>query len=273
MKKIMKTAFLALSKETAFARVMTTQMQILRQSGQELMQGTNPQALHDFRIALRRMRAWLKIVGPLVHGDVRLPFRKKLEEMTEATNWARDAEVQLDLLEWLGKGEVTAPQVQRVKHAYIDVRRRVDSELALILREVASHMPNEKISARGWHVEWQHCVLKSLRKIIRKMKCINNLKKHQKLHRARITIKEMRYLVEPLEKESLDIAQLVAKLRHMQDTLGELHDLHLAIHNKTLRCIRNDLKMLYKAKAQDVIEVWMEDFIRALKRIKNDFDR
>src|SRR5258706_10378054 len=55
-------------------------------------------ALHDFRVALRRLRSLLRLWRVELRGTVRRRHRRKLREFSQRTNDARDAEVQLSWL-------------------------------------------------------------------------------------------------------------------------------------------------------------------------------
>src|SRR6266702_3511109 len=53
------------------------------------------EALHDFRVALRRLRSVLRAFRPWLAGTVRRKHEKRLKRLGRGTNAARDAEVQL----------------------------------------------------------------------------------------------------------------------------------------------------------------------------------
>jgi CHAD domain-containing protein len=64
----------------------------------KLDEGVDPEALHDFRVALRRLRSWLRAFRPHLKGSVRGKERRRLQALADATGASRDAEVHL---EWL----------------------------------------------------------------------------------------------------------------------------------------------------------------------------
>src|SRR5579859_5621557 len=57
------------------------------------------EALHDFRVALRRFRSFLRGYGALLEDSVTKKHRRALRDLAAETTVARDTEVQL---EWLG---------------------------------------------------------------------------------------------------------------------------------------------------------------------------
>src|SRR5258708_18455205 len=57
-----------------------------------------PNALHDFRVALRRLRSWQRAFRPWLRDTGRGRTRRALATLADASNDARDAEVGL---EWL----------------------------------------------------------------------------------------------------------------------------------------------------------------------------
>ncbi len=60
--------------------------------------GDEDEALHDFRVSLRRLRTILKAYRPLLEPEVRRKDRRAIRKLTRSTGGGRDAEV---LLAWL----------------------------------------------------------------------------------------------------------------------------------------------------------------------------
>lgn len=90
------------------------------QAGRIGIQG-DPEALHDFRVAVRRLRltlrAWREVLGPAVRDkDLR-----RLRRVARATGEARDAEV---LVDWIDRsaGDLSPPE----KGAAAWLRRRLE---------------------------------------------------------------------------------------------------------------------------------------------------
>jgi hypothetical protein len=66
-------------------------------------------------------------------------------------------------------------------------------------------------------------------------------------HDARIAGKHLRYLIEPLRKERPEAERLLARLRTLQDLLGEMNDLHLVeetLNEETARLARAGARRL-----------------------------
>src|SRR5688500_209800 len=57
-----------------------------------------PEALHDFRVALRRLRSVVRAYRPYLQRSAPKGVRRRLRKVTDNTNAGRDAEV---LLDWL----------------------------------------------------------------------------------------------------------------------------------------------------------------------------
>src|SRR5712692_7994662 len=62
---------------------------------ERLASATDPEALHDFRVAVRRLRSSFRAYRPYVESSISTKLRRRLREITTATNAARDAEVML----------------------------------------------------------------------------------------------------------------------------------------------------------------------------------
>jgi CHAD domain-containing protein len=76
-------------------------LRLLDKAGKErhrLDDAGDPEALHDFRVAVRRLRSWLKAFKEPLRGSVSGKHRDLLRAVAHATNTGRDAEVHI---EWL----------------------------------------------------------------------------------------------------------------------------------------------------------------------------
>lgn len=63
-----------------------------------LTEARESETLHDFRVALRRLRSWLRAFGPALEGSVPDACARRLGRMARESNAGRDAEV---FLGWL----------------------------------------------------------------------------------------------------------------------------------------------------------------------------
>ena len=62
-------------------------------------EGEDPEALHDFRVGLRRLRSCLRAYRSHLKGSVSKKLRNRLKTLASSTNQARDTEVQIAWLE------------------------------------------------------------------------------------------------------------------------------------------------------------------------------
>src|SRR5258705_6205278 len=53
------------------------------------------EALHDFRVSIRRLRSWVKAFRPSVDDDVTRKWRRRLAKIADATRATRDGAVHL----------------------------------------------------------------------------------------------------------------------------------------------------------------------------------
>lgn len=70
----------------------------LVQERERLGNSEDDEALHDFRVALRRLRSWLRAFRPCLEDRLRRRAVRRLSRIADASNASRDAEVQLDWL-------------------------------------------------------------------------------------------------------------------------------------------------------------------------------
>src|SRR5262249_11587349 len=111
-----------------------------KSAAKRLHRGSDKESLHDFRVALRRLRTNLKAYLPLVEDSVRKRFIKEVGEIQDATGAARDAEVQLILL-------------RRARSKLGPDARRFADFLTNALRKTLSQNKHQKAVARFRNLE------------------------------------------------------------------------------------------------------------------------
>ena len=200
--------------------------------------GDDEEALHDFRVALRRVRSLFRAYRRYLKGSTRKKLRARLRALAASTNATRDLEVQM---EWLstrapelepeaGSGaihlaerlrtrgdETPLPQTLRKEFDSLhESLRRSLSRVRLRLGDEASFL-----SATGDLVAENASRLKAT------LEAISSAEDGNRLHRARIEAKRLRYLLEPISAEGPEARALVKEMRTLQDVLGELQDIRV----------------------------------------------
>ncbi len=197
---------------------------------------TDDEAVHDLRVALRRMRTVLEIgrdvLGPF-HAD---EVRRALRDVHRATGALRDEEVLLALLGSLG---VEHPDVA----AWLDGRwrreRRLRRDLVRLLQSGALGGGRQLLSAllafrikpsrdKRVHKYARRAVESARREVDRRRGARPD--DPDALHRLRIAHKRLRYTVETFaDVLPEDLAVLAQGAARMQSRLGDLHDVDVGI--------------------------------------------
>ncbi|MEP7346917.1 MAG: CHAD domain-containing protein, partial [Gemmatimonadaceae bacterium] len=216
----------------------------------------DPEGLHDFRVALRRLRSWCRMLRGELEGSVPRRAARSLRDFAATSNSGRDAEV---LLEWLAGVVTTLPvrhrsaarwlsrqqealrlesirELQReLDHAFDDTVQRLDRLLRRYRATVhLDQGPGDATLAQrvAEHMRAQSARLSVL------LASIQNAEDDATIHRARIAGKRLRYLLEPLAELHPALGGLISRLKRLQDTLGAVHDAHVwgeALHRTLQR--------------------------------------
>jgi len=199
-------------------------------------------ALHDLRVAMRRLRSWLRAFRPELSDTVRGRTRRKLSALASATNEARDAEVALAFIERQTALPARARAAARAmvgelqkscEDAARDTRRAVGRDLPKAARALSSqleswwecHRIEEPVSVRPMSAVFADAIRHQARRAQSALAHIDTTSKADDVHRARIAAKRLRYLLEPLGEE-LGAEEPVRLLRSMQQQLGDARDAH-----------------------------------------------
>src|ERR1017187_3030268 len=111
-------------------------------------------ALHDFRVALRRLRTWLRAFRPWLPDTGRRNTRHALAALADASNHARDAEVGLAWLEAqhdlpsLALRELSR-LVKRLRHELRSATGAFNNQLSLEFNALATDLGQELMSRAG----------------------------------------------------------------------------------------------------------------------------
>lgn len=212
---------------------------------ERLPQPDDPEALHDFRVAVRRLRSWLRLHEGALGRSAPRKAQRLLARLASATNHSRDTEV---FVQWLEGEKATLNDRQRVGANWLlrrlaEEKARADAEVvAEVARDferaqerLAARLPLYRLrlhvhdgareatfsAAMAMLVRSQGALLR------RRLEGVREVHDDEAAHRARIAGKRLRYLLEPIVPHVPGGAELLARLKALQDTLGDFHDAHV----------------------------------------------
>jgi CHAD domain-containing protein/CYTH domain-containing protein len=198
--------------------------------------GHDGEALHDLRVAVRRLRSLLRAHRAVL--DVPRRARRRLRDIAQATGDVRDLEVQLV---WLREARPTlgirekrgltwlAARLQKEERS---ARHRLAEDLPELFAraEEALHkvLTTRATAPRAGEGEFGSAVAALLPDLIGTLRLsladIHSMEDQAQAHAARIAAKRLRYALEPVGELLPEAASLATDLGLLQDVLGEMHD-------------------------------------------------
>lgn len=224
-----------LAPERAARKLLLRQLKNAESAGQRLAGGEDPDALHDFRVALRRFRSIERAYRSWVEEALPKKLRKRLRELVRSTGPARDSEVQLHWLEQqraalrpnqrLGYQWLHRRLEDRRRHGYSAIRARLPLEFAGLsgLLRAALTMPGE-VSFSSFAQVTGDKLQPLLDELAQDFAAIGGADELAHVHAARLLVKRARYLLEPVAGAMEHGKALVGELTELQDLLGGIHD-------------------------------------------------
>lgn len=191
------------------------------------------QALHDSRVALRRLRGWYRAFG----AELSLKRRRgrALKRLANSTNQARDAEVSLEWLATLerrmdpralpGLARFTADLKALRDENYREVRRdlpRAWRKLARKLRRPAAGHPSAKGGFLRVFMEAMRAYESDFASALARAR---HAPTPAHIHALRIAGKRLRYLVETILPWHLQAEGFIREMKALHDTAGAIQDL------------------------------------------------
>ena len=200
------------------------------------------EALHDFRVGLRRLRSCLRSYRAWLDESLPKKLRRRLRDLAASTGPGRDTEVQI---EWLRGRSRHLGSYHRAGLAWILGRleermRAANEEMAALLPEEFPRLEadlRERLSTYRTEIRLaagaqpSPTLAEATAGLLRKQAAeleshlarVEGPEDEHEAHEARISAKRLRYLLEPFGAEQ----PVVKRLKKLQDLLGELHDAHV----------------------------------------------
>ncbi|HEY5723490.1 MAG TPA: CHAD domain-containing protein [Allosphingosinicella sp.] len=202
----------------------------LRLSQPAIVTRRDPDALHQARLAIRRLRSLFSFFRPAIPRNTLDPLRTQLRSFIEPFGQARNLDV------FLARHGKELPSDDRRKlsrargNAYGEVIEAMESQrsrdLFLDLIEWASTRRRAKSGVTDSLENFAGKQLDTMwEKIKRKSSMLPFLEENE-IHRLRIAIKKMRYALEFMAGlySAKKVGKFTEGLGNIQDCLGELHD-------------------------------------------------
>lgn len=218
---------------TAVRSLLLELLDKVAQCADRLTDSDDSEALHDFRVALRRLnanqRAYRKLLG--------VKLGKGVRRLARASNGARDREVQLDWLRLQRKEsdvynradlDALIDKLERAHemergHAY-PLWQGAFAELAVKLRRRLNGLPSGDATQESFAVVAGTQLHTLGDKLMHGLAAIEVCDDDTAVHAARIIGKHLRYLLEPLAGAVPGVPLFIKRLKALQDLLGEIHD-------------------------------------------------
>lgn len=207
-------------------RLLAARYEELERQRQYFLAGkSNGEALHDLRVATRRLRCLLGGYRRYLQNWEALT--SQLRELQQMSNPARDLEVFITLIRQSGPtcAPLIPPLLHQLDDHYAQLRQHLPvawehlgpelETMAEMLSPDASDKPLGKVCARQ--------ASRHYRRIKKGLKALRKEWDDSLAHRLRINGKRLRYLLEPFIELS-EVAQAVTVLKRFQDLLGDYHD-------------------------------------------------
>ena len=247
-----RKALLSVRPEEGARRVALSFVREAQEACDRLKDGAHraddTEALHDMRVALRRLRSAMRAYAQVLDEAIPKKRRKNLRSLVQSTNEARDAEVQLS---WIDENHEALSEVERLgadawrraleetkHHAYRQIIEdkvpRLRSLLVQLARDLSEYDVHCVVFASDAEATFGEVASDTLALLLRDLeKALARVRSHEdeaEAHEARIVGKRLRYALEPLREVSPEAGEALRELKKLQDVLGSLQDLSVRTH-------------------------------------------
>jgi len=231
--------------EEAARRLALKALSAARAAERRLDDRSDPEALHDFRVAIRRLRSLLRAYRPQLGSSVRKKDRARLRKIQRTTGGGREADVALEWLtkqqrdlapeyltglNWLSAKLLARRRVcaqaldDEVRQAFKRTAEKLEERLAIMRTEqnLLADRPHATFARTLANLTEAHAT-----DLLVQLGQIARMDDAEALHKARIMSKRLRYLLEPLRAQVAEAQPVVKKTKRLQELLGDLNDIHV----------------------------------------------
>ncbi len=264
------------SKEIA-EKILNSLIDNVKKETAAVIDGKSYENLHNFRVAIRRIKTLLKIFRQQLSRKG-IYFKKKLTKIMKETQRKRDLDVLIESMDLYVKDEI--PTLLKE-----EIRLKIEKEIRVEQGKILSVIGSQEFS--GFLADFEnalkngdlfdgklndvepieHLIL-TIKKTYKKLAVIIKTASldNEELHILRLMFKEFRYILEfssDLIKEDI-IAQTISRLEKIQKILGDAQDkiVQINIYKKLIdksKPIRNSIKKALNADRKKIIEL-IENF-------------
>lgn len=239
----MRSSLLEVTAKEGARRVALRHLDQATDAAARLQDASDAEALHQFRVAVRRLRSGLRAYESLLSEGVGERQRKRLAKLASRTGPGRDADVQLA---WVAKLGADAPEAhapglrwitERLERqrdeAYADVREELSHRFARLQEKLRARLTKytQTISVGEPLIEPRFAAFTAdvlgaeLSAFVDALSAIEDIDDQPAIHHARIVGKRIRYVIEPFRAEVEGARDVLRALKKVQDLLGDLNDL------------------------------------------------
>jgi CHAD domain-containing protein/CYTH domain-containing protein len=199
------------------------------------------EALHDFRVALRRLTTTLKFFRRALDGSVTKRSRKRLRRLAQSSRESRNLEVHV---EWARaqEGELSPHQQAGLRWHLARLERRKRDWDAAWRADVAKRFPvlqrelQDQLELYRLQVDPDSSRRRAAAEVIGSQVLLSGTELERRLadlgidpspvsaHKTRLAAKALRYLIEPIARQVEAAPSLLERLARLQHQLGELTD-------------------------------------------------
>ena len=198
-------------------------------------------ALHDFRVAVRRLRSWMRAYRPWLQDTVSRKVERQLKRIAAATGGSRDLEVQLDRVGKLAKradrrsrpglADMNHELSQRKQHADEGLGHELAADFVRTVHRLERELGHYDVDLDRPLTSFGHAAATLIgthaARVDDALGCVRSSSDIIEAHQARIAAKRLRYLIEPMVPAVPSIRRIVDELKLLQDALGDMHDAHV----------------------------------------------
>jgi phosphohistidine phosphatase len=252
----------------------------VKRSSREVLKGQDPEAIHNFRVNIRRLRSFLQTIVPLYHKPYIKHIISSLKQIANETNDLRDLEVFLEKVQKFNMPDHLQEEFQNWLHSQHELEQKERDKIQKKLQQPNYLYPVRQLEGLMlqpipsksdiWAEDYAMGFIAKARQdwLDDRTKIDRHLNDSEWLHDFRIESKKVRYNIAFYQNVLPPSYGEVAKAaRKMQNTLGEINDYHV-MEQKIQK--DNSLSAELKAELKQNIQEQLDKQKKKLQRKKEN---